>query len=61
MRYFPVFLDLDGKTVVVVGGGEEALRKLRLLTRTGAHIRVVADRLDPEIAAMAGISRIDGP
>lgn len=37
MRYFPVFMDLDGRRVVVVGGGEEATRKVRLLLETDAH------------------------
>ncbi len=42
MRYFPVFFDLEKAKVVVVGGGEEALRKIRLLLKTGAQIEVVA-------------------
>ena len=61
MRYFPIFLDLSGRAVVVVGGGEEALRKLRLLARTAARIQVVAADVDPEIAALPGISQIDAP
>jgi uroporphyrin-III C-methyltransferase/precorrin-2 dehydrogenase/sirohydrochlorin ferrochelatase len=61
MRYFPIFLDVKARTIIVVGGGEEALRKLRLLGRTGARITVVADGVDPEIAAMPQVSRIDGP
>ncbi len=51
MRYFPVFVDLAGKRVVVVGGGEEALRKARLLLKTKAHIEVIAPALHPELAA----------
>jgi len=51
MRYFPIFIDLDARTVVIVGGGEEALRKVRLLSRTAARIVVVADALHPELAA----------
>ncbi|WP_395686169.1 NAD(P)-dependent oxidoreductase [Aestuariivirga sp.] len=51
MRYFPVFMDLRGKTVVVIGGGEEALRKIRLLLKTEATIRVIASDLHPELEA----------
>ncbi len=51
MRYFPVFMDLRGKTVVVVGGGEEALRKIRLLLKTEASIQVIAPELHEELAA----------
>jgi uroporphyrin-III C-methyltransferase/precorrin-2 dehydrogenase/sirohydrochlorin ferrochelatase len=34
---------LDGRDVLVVGGGEKALQKLRLLTKTSARIRLVAE------------------
>ena len=54
MRFFPVFLDLDHQPVVVVGGGEQAAQKIRLLAKTKARIRVLA--MDPcaEIIALAG-------
>ncbi len=48
-RYFPVTLRLDGARVVVIGGGEVAARKLRLLLRAGPNIDVVARALNPEL------------
>jgi uroporphyrin-III C-methyltransferase/precorrin-2 dehydrogenase/sirohydrochlorin ferrochelatase len=51
MRYFPLFLDLDDRKAVVVGGGEEALRKVRLLLKTGAQINVVAPTLHDELSS----------
>jgi len=39
MRYLPVFLDLQTGPVVLVGSGELALAKLRVLTAAGARIR----------------------
>src|SRR5262245_41695936 len=51
MRYFPLFLDLDGRKAVVVGGGEEALRKVRLLLKTKARIEVIAAVLHDELAS----------
>ena len=42
MRFFPVFLDLDHQPVLVVGGGEQAAQKIRLLAKTKARIRVLA-------------------
>ena len=39
---FPVFLDLAGHPVVVVGDGAEAAAKSRLLIRSGAVVRLVA-------------------
>jgi len=50
--YFPVFLKLAGEPVLVVGGGEVALRKVRLLRRAQARIRLVARELHPELAAL---------
>jgi len=47
VKYFPVFFDLQGLHVLVVGGGEVALRKVSLLERTGAVITVVAPRIAP--------------
>ena len=51
MRYFPLFYDLQNARVVVVGGGEEALRKVRLLLKTQARIEVIAEALHPELVA----------
>jgi len=51
MRYFPIFVDLQDRPVTVVGGSEEALRKVRLLLKTGAVINVVAPALHDELAA----------
>ncbi len=42
MRYLPVFLDLQTGPVVLVGSGELALAKLRVLTAAGARIRCYA-------------------
>ena len=51
MRYFPIFVDLVDARVVVVGGSEEALRKIRLLLKTPARIEVIAPELHEELAA----------
>ncbi|WP_373504522.1 NAD(P)-dependent oxidoreductase [Aestuariivirga sp.] len=51
MRYFPIFYDLKNRPVTIVGGGEEALRKVRLLLKTDAVINVIAPSLHDELAA----------
>lgn len=53
MRYFPMFLDLKNRKALVVGGGEEALRKVRLLLKTEALIEVVATELHPELTDLS--------
>jgi len=58
MRYFPVFFDLNGQTVLIVGGGDVALRKISLLERTGASIRVVAPEIAPAIMARAAAGKL---
>ena len=42
MDYFPGFLNLEGRRCVIVGGGDVALRKARLLHGAGAVLSVVA-------------------
>ncbi len=51
LRYFPIFFDLDGRDVLIVGGGEKALQKLRLLAKTTARLKIVAEAVSEEIAA----------
>jgi uroporphyrin-III C-methyltransferase/precorrin-2 dehydrogenase/sirohydrochlorin ferrochelatase len=49
MRYFPLFIDLKNAQVLVVGGGEQAAQKARLLLKTGARTRVVAQTVTDEL------------
>jgi uroporphyrin-III C-methyltransferase / precorrin-2 dehydrogenase / sirohydrochlorin ferrochelatase len=58
LKYFPAFFDLNGQTVLIVGGGEVALRKISLLERTGASIIVVAPKIAPQIRARAAAGRL---
>lgn len=52
---FPVLLDLAQVRVALVGNGEAALRRLRLLDEDGArHLTVYSDEPLPELAACAG-------
>lgn len=59
MRYFPVFFDLREQPVLVVGGGEVALRKVTLLERAGAEIRLVAPQLTAALAQRASEGKIE--
>ncbi|KAB2919475.1 MAG: uroporphyrinogen-III C-methyltransferase [Hyphomicrobiaceae bacterium] len=52
MKYFPIFADLQRADVLVVGGGEQAAQKIRLLRKTGASITVVAQTVTHEIGGL---------
>lgn len=53
MQRLPLFLDLAGQPVVLIGGGSVAERKWRLLESTGARVTIVAPRLTDTLAARA--------
>ena len=53
MQHFPIFVSLAGRRVVLAGGGEAALAKLRLLRKTQAHLTVITPAPAPEIEAWA--------
>lgn len=59
MDYLPLFLSLADRTVVVVGGGAVAARKVELLLKAHARVRVVAPRLHPELAVYRDGGRIE--
>ena len=58
VNYFPMMLDLTGKKVVVVGGGEVAERKVERLLGCGAAVTVIAPRSTPGLEELAADGRI---
>lgn len=52
MKTFPMFLQMAGRNVVIVGGGEQAAQKARLILKTEARLVLVAQALDPELATL---------
>ncbi|MBQ4892213.1 bifunctional precorrin-2 dehydrogenase/sirohydrochlorin ferrochelatase [Shewanella sp. MMG014] len=58
MQYFPLFVDTKELKVLVVGAGEVATRKLDLLSRTEAHIDVIAPEIADEVKAYQKRGRI---
>lgn len=50
--YFPMFIDLTDKKILVAGGGTIALRRIRTLLKFRADIRVIAPELCEELAQL---------
>ncbi len=58
MRYYPLFLDLRGRPVLLVGAGSVAWRKFTLLERAGADVRVVAPTANGAFREAAAAGRV---
>jgi precorrin-2 dehydrogenase/sirohydrochlorin ferrochelatase len=53
MRYYPVNLDVQKRSCLVVGGGRVGTRKVKTLLACKAHVTVISPAVTPELAAMA--------
>jgi uroporphyrin-III C-methyltransferase/precorrin-2 dehydrogenase/sirohydrochlorin ferrochelatase len=60
MDLLPLFVNLEGRRVVLVGGGTVAVSKLAQLRAAGAEVIVVAPDVRPEIRA-AGVAILEPP
>lgn len=58
MNYFPIFIDLKSKNVLVIGGGEVAFNKIKLLLRAGAIINIISKQLCNEVQSLLYQKRI---
>ena len=59
MQAFPIFLTLNGRRALVVGGSDAAARKTELLLAVGARVTLIAATVDGEIAEWIGQGRIE--
>jgi uroporphyrin-III C-methyltransferase/precorrin-2 dehydrogenase/sirohydrochlorin ferrochelatase len=58
MQHFPIFVSVAGRRIVLSGGGEAALAKLRLLLKTEAHLTVFATDPAPQIETWSTEGRL---
>jgi uroporphyrin-III C-methyltransferase/precorrin-2 dehydrogenase/sirohydrochlorin ferrochelatase len=58
VNLYPLALRLDGRRVLVVGGGAVATRRMPALLAAGARVEVVSPELTPALHAFAGSGRI---
>ena len=49
MAYFPIYVNLERKKILIVGGGRVALRKVKVLLEYGPRILVVAPEIEEEL------------
>lgn len=50
--YFPIFIDLADKTIVVIGGGTIATRRIKTLLKFACKIRLVAPQISSQLQAL---------
>ena len=58
MKTFPMFLQMAGRRVVIMGGGEQAAQKARLILKSEADVEIWAPALDPELADLVDQGRL---
>ena len=58
MKNFPMFLRMADRRALIIGGGEQAAQKARLILKTDAEVVVLAETLEAELQAYADEGRI---
>jgi siroheme synthase-like protein len=56
--YYPIFLNINGRKCVVIGGGQVALRKVKALLEHGADIWVISPDICPELSDLANSNKL---
>jgi len=59
MQHLPIFFDVKQQLCLVIGGGEIATRKVSLLLRAGARVRVIAPELCTSLERLAEKGKIE--
>jgi len=58
MRYYPLFLDIEDRHCLVVGGGKVGTRKVEALLDCGAAVTVISPRVSDRLAELAKQGKI---
>ncbi len=59
MTLFPAFLKLTNRQVILIGGGSLAESKLPALLQSGARVRIISPRLNPDLQSQARANTIE--
>ena len=58
MQHFPIFFAVTGRRIVVSGGGDAAMAKLRLLMKTEGRITVLAENAADDVHKWAAQGKL---
>jgi precorrin-2 dehydrogenase/sirohydrochlorin ferrochelatase len=50
-NFLPISIDISDQKILIIGGGQSALKKIRILQRFGANLEVVAEKISEEVLA----------
>ena len=59
MAYYPIFVEMEGRSCLVIGGGREAQRKVAGLLGAGGRVTVIAPKLTRDLQAMLAAGEIE--
>ena len=57
--YFPLFVDLSGKDILFVGGGNIATRRIRAMLPYVERLSVITKQASPDLLGLAEEGRVD--
>ncbi|QIE02116.1 siroheme synthase CysG [Buchnera aphidicola] len=58
MNYFPIFIDLKSKNILVIGAGPVAFNKIKLLLRAKAIVNIISKEICPEVQLLLNEKKI---
>jgi len=50
-KFLPISIDISSSKILIIGGGQSALKKIKILQRSGAKLEVVAENIIDEVYA----------
>lgn len=59
MKYYPINIDIRGRSVTIVGGGAVAERKCRTLVEAGARVKLIAPRISRGLRSLLEKGKIE--
>ncbi len=56
-NFLPISIDISSEKILVIGGGQSALKKIRILQRSNAILEVIAENIIDDIRALGIVCR----